>query len=237
MPDSVLPIQNALLRRLSEGDLAILRPLDRVRLDLRQSIEGPGVANPFVYFPEDGVASVVFGTSHEDSTEIGLIGLEGTTALSAIHGDQESPFSIFVQLEGSALRCSMKNFEKLLASSGSARSLMLRYARAFSIQVASTAVTNGRGRLEERLARWFLMVSDRAGSTFHITHEFISVMLAVRRSGVTLAIQSLESRGLIHATRGSVRIVDREGLIEASAGLYGMAEQQYERLLGATDPA
>jgi CRP-like cAMP-binding protein len=226
------PIRNELLLRLAAGELALLGQFERVKLALRHSIEGPGVANPYVYFPEDGVVSVVFGESHEGATEIGLIGKEGTTALAAIYGDQESPFSIYVQLEGSALRCPMKNFEELMAASAPTRSLMMRYARAFSIQVASTAVTNGRGKLEERLARWFLMVSDRSGNTFRITHEFVSVMLAVRRSGVTLAIQSLEARGLIQASRGSVRIVDREGLIKASAKLYGVAETEYDRLLG-----
>jgi DNA-binding FadR family transcriptional regulator len=76
------------------------------------------------------------------------------------------------------------------------------------------------------------MVGDRAGMSFTITHEFVSVMLGVRRSGVTLAIQILEGKGLIRATRGSVTIVDRAGLIEVANSSYGFAERHYERLLG-----
>jgi len=115
------------------------------------------------------------------------------------------------------------------------RRAFLRYARAFSIQVATTALANGRARLDERLARWLLMVQDRSGTTFPITHEFISVMLGVRRPGVTLAIQILEGNGLIEARRGVVTIVDRDGLIKLSNGAYGVAEKHYERLLGSDD--
>jgi CRP-like cAMP-binding protein len=107
-----------------------------------------------------------------------------------------------------------------------------RYARAFSIQVATTALANGRSKLDERLARWLLMVSDRVGTTFPITHEFISLMLGVRRPGVTLAIQILEGKGMIRASRGSVTILDRHGLIGLANGSYGFAEAHYARLLG-----
>jgi hypothetical protein len=76
------------------------------------------------------------------------------------------------------------------------------------------------------------MVGDRAGNRFPITHEFISLMLAVRRSGVTLAVQILEGKGLIRAGRGAIEIIDRDGLIEGANGAYGLAEREYERLLG-----
>lgn len=125
--------------------------------------------------------------------------------------------------------------QKAMTDSPAIRRLFLTYARAFSIQVGATAVVNGRAKLEERLARWLLMVSDRMGASFRITHEFMSVMLAVRRSGVTLGVQALESNGLLRASRGSIHIVDRRGLIDAAGGSYGLPEREYERLLGAPD--
>ena len=109
--------------------------------------------------------------------------------------------------------------------------MLLCYTRAFSVQVATTAVANGHGTLEARLYRWLLMVGDRLGQSFAVTHQFLALMLGVRRSGVTLAIQILEGRGLIKATRGNVTIIDRPGLIEHAAGTYGFAEAEYDRLL------
>jgi len=227
------PIRNQLLLRLVAGDLALLGPLERVSLKLRQSLEVANATNDFVYFMEDGVASVVSEVSDTYATEIGIIGREGMTGLGFVYGDHETPFETFMQIEGSALRCRASELRKAMADSPPVRVLLLTYARAFSIQVGVTAVVNGRSKLEERLARWLLMVEDRMGASFSITHEFMSVMLAVRRSGVTLAVQSLEGKGLLRASRGAVHIVDRDGLIDAAARSYGLAEREYDRLLGA----
>lgn len=123
-------------------------------------------------------------------------------------------------------------FQSALKSSPELRQVFLCFARSFGVQVATTAVANGHGTVESRLSRWLLMVSDRLGQSFNVTHEFLALMLAVRRSGVTLAIQILEGRGLIRATRGKVTIVNREGLLVSAAGTYGYAEAEYKRLLG-----
>lgn len=101
----------------------------------------------------------------------------------------------------------------------------------FGIQVGSTALANGRGRIEERLARWLLMSQDRANSdTMAMTHEFLSVMLGVRRPGVTDALGSLSQLGLIRAARGKVTIVDRDGLKAMCRDIYGAAEAEHLRL-------
>ena len=223
---------NSLLRRLSGNDLKKLGQLEHVHLDLRQTLETANNASEHVYFIEDGLASVVSSDAAGAATEIGIIGREGMTGLGLVYGDRQSPFETFMQIEGAATRCQTAAVRDLLTTSETARSLFAAYARAFSIQVATTAVANGRSKLEERLARWLLMVGDRVGPHFHITHEFMAVMLAVRRSGVTLAVQSLEGRGLIKASRGTINIVDRTGLIQISNGAYGLAEREYGRLVG-----
>lgn len=87
--------------------------------------------------------------------------------------------------------------------------------------MASTSIANGQALLEERLARWLLMVGDRLGSSFQIAHEFLAAMLAVRRSGVTLALQVLEGKGMIRSTRGNVAITDRDGLLARANGAHG----------------
>jgi len=225
-----LPIQNAILKRLPAADVERLVPLERVSLALRQPLEVANTPSEFVYFIEHGVASVVWENSIAGATEIGLIGLEGMTGLGILYGDPQSPFETFMQIEGGGLRCERRRLDDLWVKSGDLRTAVAQYARSFSIQVASTAVINGRFNIEERLARWLLMVSDRAGRKFRITHEFIAVMLAVRRPGVTLALQSLEGRRLIHASRGTVEIADRVGLVEFAKAAYGLPEHEYARL-------
>lgn len=229
---TLIPAQNLLLGRLSRTDLELLGPLEHVSLGLRQVIEVADAPNEFAYFIEDGIASMVFELASKGVTEIGIIGREGMTGLGVVYGDPQTPFETFMQIEGSAMRCRVADLQHAMRESVAVRELLTAYARAFSVQIASTAVANGRAKLEERLARWLLMVSDRVGPTFHITHEFIAVMLAVRRSGVTLAVQSLEGQALIRARRGAIHIVDRPGLIATANGTYGLAEREYERLLG-----
>ena len=108
-----------------------------------------------------------------------------------------------------------------------------RFTRALNLQVASTAWTNGHTVLENRLARWLLMVHDRIeGQKLALTHEFLSIMLGVRRPGVTVALHMLEGKGLIRSHRSEITIIDREGLKQQANGSYGRTEAEYERVLG-----
>jgi hypothetical protein len=226
------PIQNSILRRLPESDLKCLGSLDRVNLALRQPLEVANAPNEFVYFIEDGVASVVWDSLNRGATEICLIGFEGMTGIGIVYGDTQTPFETFMQVEGAALRCETARLAEVWQSSPALRTAVARYARAFSIQASATSVVNARYTLNERLARWLLMISDRTGAAFRITHEFISVMLAVTRPGVTLALQALEGLHLIRASRGSIEIVDRAGLEALARGAYGLPERESERLSG-----
>ena len=98
---------------------------------------------------------------------------------------------------------------------------MLRYARAFLAQTTTTALANGRSKIEERLARWLLMAHDRlGGDELNLTHEFLGLMLGTHRPGVTLALQALEKAGLIATRRGRVTILDRKTLQKSSNGTY-----------------
>jgi CRP-like cAMP-binding protein len=109
----------------------------------------------------------------------------------------------------------------------------LLYAYAFSVQTTCTALANGRSKIEERLARWILMARDRIDiDELALTHEFLSLMLGVRRSGVTVALHLLVRAGLIQAHRGIITILDRQGLEDISNGSYGVPEAEYQRLFG-----
>ena len=235
LPDRQSPFRNHLLTRLSPGDLLLLGPLEHVELPVRQTLEPAGTPIKFVYFIEEGVASVVSQTLGQREIEVGLIGPEGMTGIALLMAVDQSPFETFIQVEGTGYRLAADRLVQAIASSEELRKVLARYARMFYLQVASTSVSNGSSKLEERLARWLLMVGDRAGASFHITHAFLATMLAVRRSGVTLSLQVLEGRGLIRSGRGVVTILDRAGLVEASNGAYGLAEREQARLFPHPD--
>ena len=119
-----------------------------------------------------------------------------------------------------------------IAKSESLRSLMMKSAQGFMIQTAQTALANGRAKLEQRLARWLLMAHDRMTTdAVPLTHEFLAVMLGVRRAGVTVAIHGFERRGLVTTRRGQLTIMDRTGIEQIAGSFYGTPEAELKRLL------
>ena len=106
-----------------------------------------------------------------------------------------------------------------------------------SIQSAHTALANATAKIDERLARWLLMAHDRVdGDEIPLTHEFLALMLGVRRAGVTVALQMLEGNGLVGSSRGVVHIINRRGLARLADGLYGTPEAEAARLTGWRSP-
>jgi CRP-like cAMP-binding protein len=149
-----------------------------------------------------------------------------------------SPYSAMVQSAGTALRVSTRSLREAMAHSPSLASILMRYAHVFMIQSGQTALANGRGRLHERLARWLLMWDDRiCPEPITVTHDFLVLLLGVRRPGLTDTMNDLEGRGLIRSGRGKVLLLDRDGLKLAATGFYGAPEAEYARALGAQLPA
>lgn len=218
---------------MSKVDLARLSPsLELVELRLRQPIEKAHEPIEHVYFPESGIISVVAKVG-SDEIEAGLIGREGMSGIAVLLGNHHSPNDAYVQMEGSAQRLTARRFRSALRDSKSLQHLLQRYAHVFMVQIAQTAFANGKARIEDRLARWLLMAQDRQDEAdLPLTHEFMAIMLGVRRPGVTDALHELESKGLIRAKRASIRIIDRKGLVALAGGTYGVPEAEYKRLLG-----
>jgi CRP-like cAMP-binding protein len=212
---------NRILARLSAADFALLEPhLKSIDLPVRKVLEKRGRPIKAVYFPESGFASVV-ANGGDRPIEVGLIGLEGMTGLPVILGNDRNSNEVFMQVAGQGQCLAAKDLREAIDKSVSLHRSLLRYAHVFLEQTTRTAVANGRSKIEERLARWLLMAADRVGEgELPLTHEFLAMMLAVRRPGVTIAIQDLERRGLIDRKRGCVIILDREGLEKMSNGTY-----------------
>jgi len=149
-------------------------------------------------------------------------------------GDDRSPNEIYMQAAGAGLCIPSARLREAMDESTTLRPLLTRYAQSFAIQATYTALANGRGSLEERLARWLLMAHDRlGGNELPLKHEFLALMLGVHRPGVTVALHELSSSSLIQTNRGRIVVIDREGLEKAANGLYGTPEAEYKRLLNA----
>ncbi len=174
-----------------------------------------------IYFIGSGFASVVANGASPAPIEVGLIGREGMTGLAVIMGSDRPPYETYMQASGNGWTMKAVTLRARMKDSATLHQSLLRYGHSLVIQATQTAVANGRYTIEERLARWLLLAQDRLGGNhLPLTHEFLALMLGVRRPGVTLALNLLEQRGLIHAERGTIVIVDRYGLVKAANGAY-----------------
>jgi CRP-like cAMP-binding protein len=226
--------RNRLLAVLSNADRDLLTPsLEMIGLDARQILETPSDPIAYVYFVESGLVSVVGTTQPDHRIEVGMVGYEGMTGLAIVLGDDRAVNETQVQSAGSAMRLSTKLLREMMETSRSLTATLLRYVNVFMVQGSQTALANGRGRLDERLARWLLMWHDRVlEDDLLITHEFLALLLGVRRQGVTVALHDLEGQGLIRSTRSHIRVLDRDGLKQSANGFYGVPEAEYDRAIG-----
>jgi CRP-like cAMP-binding protein len=233
------PVRNGLLAALPPGDLARLRPgLRPVELPFDQTIYPAGGAVEAVLFVESGMVSLIATLEDGEQVEVGIAGSEGLIGLPLVLGDDRSLVEARVQMEGTALRIGAAAFRAAMEESAALRGLLLRYALAFQAQVTLTAACNTHHAIEHRLARWLLIAHDRAGADeFPMTHEFMAMMLGVRRPGVSLAAGVLQKAGLISYARGRMEVTDRPGLEAASCECYHTARREFARLLGGTGGA
>ena len=224
MPEPVTrgDTSNFILKRCSESDFGLLQPhLETIRMPVRKILEARNRRIRTIYFMESGFASVVADGANRPSIEVGIIGREGMSGLAVVLGVDRPVHETFMQVAGAALCLAADSLRGAIDKSPSLHRELLKAAYAFQTQVTHTALANGRSKIEERLARWLLMADDRIdGDELPLTHEFLSLMLGVQRSGVTLAVQALEQDELIEARRGRISILDRAGLEKKSNGTY-----------------
>jgi CRP-like cAMP-binding protein len=232
--------RNAILRALSPADLASLQPhLQSVPLPFRHQMQAANRRIKTVCFIESGLGSAVaIGGGRRLQAEVAVIGREGMTGLPVVLGAERSPCEIFMQVEGSGQSIAADRLSEAINQSATMARCFMRYAHVFAVQASYTALANAQGKIEQRLARWLLMAQDRLGTdVLKLTHEFLGLMLGVRRAGVTVALQKLESKAVLHTGRGAVTVADRAGLEACANGLYGQPEAEFDRLFsGARRP-
>ncbi len=188
-----------------------------------------------VYFINAGLASILNVTSEGKSVEVGLTGKEGFVGLPLIAGFGTSPTRAVTQIAGTAFRLSVRDLKSILRDCPQLLKQLHRYAQEFALQVTHVAACNRLHRVDQRLARWFLMSQDRmGGSSFLLTQEFLSHMLGTRRASVTIAAGVLQKAGLITYRRGKVTIKNRAGLEKAACGCYASLTRQLRQWRGGS---
>ena len=211
----------------------ILLELTPVRLRLKDVLIEPDAPIADVYVVREGVGSMVATEQEGGDIEVGTMGNEGLIGLPVLFGVDRIPYRVIVQVEGDAWRISADAFQRLVDERPVVRHLFLRYAQYFTDQISQSVACNRLHTLEERCARWLLMTHDRVhANQFELTHEFLALMLGVRRAGVTVAMGTLQSEGVLRYTRGRVEVLDRPRLEEASCGCYHITRTALDRLLG-----
>jgi CRP-like cAMP-binding protein len=233
---SLLPKRtgNRLLDQLAAEPFDRLKPhLSVGMLPLGQRPWESSRAATQVYFPERGVISDLVTMRDGTTVEVGMIGREGMLGLPIILGDDVTPRDARVLHPGSAIRVHASALREEMERSPQLRAILLRYAQSYFNSVAQLAACNRTHVLEQRLAAWLLRARARAGQDqLVITHESIANALGVRRAGVTVAAQSLQSAGFIKYAHGRITIVDAEGLKGAACECHSVIEGEYGRLLG-----
>ncbi len=232
---SELPIPNLFLASLSEDDFEALRPhLQTVRLPSRQILHEMGAPIDHCYFTDGGMTSLLIQLEDGAMIEAGVVGKEGFAGGAALMGSEDSaPHTSMIQMPGVGLRISADVLRTEMLRRPGLLDRVHRFTQVLNAQISHTAACNAHHNLNERLARWLLMAHDRAESdALPLTQEFVSMMLAVRRPGVTVAARSLQNTGAIDYQRGRVTVLDRERLEEAACECYGIVREYYRRILG-----
>ncbi|NHT78580.1 Crp/Fnr family transcriptional regulator [Rhizobiaceae bacterium CRRU44] len=228
-------VRNRLLGALGTQAFELLQPgMERIDLPLRTVLVESDQPTSHIFFIESGLASIVARTVDDEAIEVGHIGWEGLCGTHRLLRLETTPNRTFMQIDGSAITVPVELVYRLIDEDAAARDLFFHYIHTCELQLAHSALANGRYNMSERLSRWLLMCHDRIrDDDMALTHEFLSLMLGVRRSGVTDHLHILEGMHAIKATRGRIRIRDRAKLEEIAGGCYGAPEREYDRLIGS----
>jgi CRP-like cAMP-binding protein len=230
----VIGALNQLLEYISCSDrAAVEQHLEDVELPRRFRLAHPRRHIDHVYFIDEGLASIVVAGRSGEQTEVAVIGREGASGCPIFLEADRSFQDIYMQVEGKGRRIEAHEVARLLNERHSLRRVFLRYAHTVSVQQDETALAAARGTTRQRLARWLLMAQDRLGDDLDLTQDVLSLMLGVRRPGVTIALQEFAAARLKGNGRGKIHVRDREGLKSVAGSFYGAPRAEYDRLFSA----
>jgi CRP-like cAMP-binding protein len=236
MKPSALPAlatRNHLLAALPKADYQrLVAHLEPVPLPLGWSVYEPGSPMEHVFFPTDGIISLLYVMENGASAEIAVTGNEGLVGIALFMGGESTPSRAVVQSAGQAYRLRADFLKDEFERGGELQHLLLRFTQSLITQMAQTAVCNRHHSVEQQLCRWLLLSLDRLPSNdLVMTQELIANMLGVRREGVTEAAGHLQEAGLIRYQRGHITVLDRPQLAQRVCECYAVVKRESDRLL------
>ncbi len=226
-------IQNHLIELLPRaGRRTLLAICEPVELTLSDRLSVTGDTTRYAYFPVDATISLVTPIDGKPVLEVGMVGREGMVGAELVLGVLKAPLHAVVQGSGKAWRVPSRAFRRELAASPALQLCLNRYLYVLMMQMGAAAACLRFHLIGPRLARWLLMMQDRAhADNFYVTHEFLAYMLGVRRVGITAAAGLLQRDGLIEYRRGELIVLSRRGLEAAACGCYAADQRSYSILL------
>jgi CRP-like cAMP-binding protein len=217
---------NRILSAISPDSVEALG-LRRVDLPMKKVLYEPDAPIETVYFLEAGVASVVSVMSNGGTAEVGTFGREGMAGSVLLLGVNNVPFRYFMQIEGHGFQASAERFTAAAARHENLRNVVLRFEALLRAQTMQSTACNALHSVEQRCCRWILMTRDRVDTDdFKLTHEFLAVMLGVRRATVTEVLSPLRELKLLRSDRGTISILDRKSLEVRACECYAIVRNR-----------
>jgi CRP-like cAMP-binding protein len=227
------PSGSGLLARLPKAEyerlLPLLQPVSLKRKQILYEVRSP---IDYAYFPCRSVVAALNLMEDGSTIEVASMGREGAVGLSVLLGRKTSWSRVIVQVAGEALRLKAAVLEEESSRGGPLRSLLLRYLGTLFAQISQAVACNGLHSVRQRCCRWLLVMQDRLqADVLPLTHEFIGMMLGVRRASVSEVLEALQEEGLIRNLRGKIAVLDRGGMETGSCECYRTVSEEFERLL------
>lgn len=235
-PAELIPVsRNHILTALPRPDYEALRPYQQtMRLPKGKTLYHSGEPVRHLYFPLDGMISLLSTTSSGATLEVGVVGSEGVVGVPALLGIPIAPYRVLVQLPSTAARFPADVVKEAARRSAGLEAMLLKYVHTLITQLAQGAVCNRFHATEARLCRWLLLSRDHAGSdTVHLTQEFLSYMLGVPRTTVTAVAGRIQREGLIEYGRGRIQILDARRMEAAACECYRIVREDVGLYLSA----
>lgn len=227
-------LMNHLLAALPAEEFARLKPdLEPVSMTLGEVLYESGDKMTHLYFPTTAIISLLYIMENGATAEIGIAGNDGLIGIALFMGGETTSSRAVVQSAGKAVRMNVASLKNAFALGGVFQNILLRYTQSLMTQISQTAVCNRLHSVEQQLCRWLLINHDQLQTNkLVMTHDLIANMLGVRREGVSIAAGNLQKKGLIKYVRGTITVLDRQGLETDVCECYQVVKNEYDRLLG-----
>lgn len=228
-----LSVQNKILSVLPDSEMDFLAPhFERITLSPGNMIYQAGDSIPHIYFPNNGMISLLAVTEQGQTVEVGFAGFEGLVGTPVLLGQNEMPYQALAQAQVECLRLDAPTAIKLFKQGGVFHSIILRYVTVILKQLSQTCICNNLHRIEERLCRWLSVMCERSGNNhLLLTQEFIAHMLGVQRTSIGLIANSLQEKEIIRYRRGKIEIVNFENLKNSACECYAIIKDEQQKFI------